>query len=548
MIEIDKVLEKCGDFHRYQFMLLFLFCIINLLSSVQYYSQTIISFIPEHWCYHELLLELNVTEIRRIYEGIENPSCVSYDNVMLGDRQNESETEIIINKRSCTKFIYNYDFGYHSMTTELNWVCDLKWKTTVGQSMFFIGSVIGSLLFGILADKIGRLPVLISANMVAMTGNLSTMFCSSFEFFCVCRFIAGMATDSNFVMMYILVMEYIRPSMRTAGLSLCIGIFYCIGSAVTPWIAVYVGDWRMFLLVTGIPFLTVPLSYFLVVESAQWLVTKCQYDKAVQCLKRVAKFNGVHVEDYIFEEFKINCTKSMANSTKEVNMLKLFKTPRLRRNTLILFFKSMVLTLCYDAISRNVEGLGISPFIMFSLSASAIFPACIVLILLQDKIGRKAMASSSLLMSGVFTAASGLIILYGKSINGKSDVILVTTLAIIGRFGVTVAYNSGAQYATELIPTCVRGQGVAAVHVAGFAFTFLSSYIIYLSQPFPALILGVLSLFGAGLCLLLPETLNRTLPCTLEAAEEFGRGENIFQFSCFENRTNRTTSTDNLGC
>lgn len=36
------------------------------------------------------------------------------------------------------------------------------------------------------------------------------------------------------------------------------------------------------------------------------------------------------------------------------------------------------------------------------------------------------------------------------------------SLAIIGRFGVTVAYNSGAQYATELIPTCVRGQGVAA--------------------------------------------------------------------------------------
>lgn len=44
----------------------------------------------------------------------------------------------------------------------------------------------------------------------------------------------------------------------------------------------------------------------------------------------------------------------------------------------------------------------------------------------------------------------------------------------------TVAYNSGAQYATELIPTCVRGQGVAAVHVAGYALTFFSSYILYL--------------------------------------------------------------------
>lgn len=60
------------------------------------------------------------------------------------------------------------------------------------------------------------------------------------------------------------------------------------------------------------------------------------------------------------------------------------------------------------------------------------------------------------------------------------DPFLLVTLSVIGRFGVTVAYNSGAQYATELIPTCVRGQGVAAVHVAGYALTFFSSYILFL--------------------------------------------------------------------
>lgn len=70
----------------------------------------------------------------------------------------------------------------------------------------------------------------------------------------------------------------------------------------------------------------------------------------------------------------------------------------------------MVITLCYDAISRNVEGLGVSPFVMFTLSATAIFPACVVLLLLQDVIGRKAMASSSLLVSGIFTASTGVLI------------------------------------------------------------------------------------------------------------------------------------------
>lgn len=137
----------------------------------------------------------------------------------------------------------------------------------------------------------------------------------------------------------------------------------------------------------------------------------------------------------------------------------------------------MVITLCYDGISRNVEGLGISPFIMFTLSAAAIFPACLVLLALQDRIGRKAMASSSLMLSGVFTAVTGIII---ASQSGASDPSLLVTLAVIGRFGVTVAYNSAAQYATELIPTCVRGHGIATVHVAGYAFTFFSAYILYL--------------------------------------------------------------------
>lgn len=45
----ERMLAKCGDFGRYQYLLMGMFCIINLLSAMHYYSQTIISFVPEHW-------------------------------------------------------------------------------------------------------------------------------------------------------------------------------------------------------------------------------------------------------------------------------------------------------------------------------------------------------------------------------------------------------------------------------------------------------------------------------------------------------------------
>jgi hypothetical protein len=57
---------------------------------------------------------------------------------------------------------------------------------------------------------------------------------------------------------------------------------------------------------------------------------------------------------------------------------------------------------------------------------------------------------------------------------------MTASLGVIGRFGVNIAYNSGAQYAAELIPTEVRGQGVAFVHVAGYTATFFSPYVLYL--------------------------------------------------------------------
>lgn len=74
----------------------------------------------------------------------------------------------------------------------------------MGQSMFFVGSVVGSLIFGIMADKYGRLPILIISNIMALFGNGLTVFATNVPIFSLCRFVAGLATDSNFVMMYIL--------------------------------------------------------------------------------------------------------------------------------------------------------------------------------------------------------------------------------------------------------------------------------------------------------------------------------------------------------
>lgn len=48
-MDADQILEKCGSFGRYQLVMFGLFGVINMLSSIHYYSQTIINFVPDHW-------------------------------------------------------------------------------------------------------------------------------------------------------------------------------------------------------------------------------------------------------------------------------------------------------------------------------------------------------------------------------------------------------------------------------------------------------------------------------------------------------------------
>lgn len=99
---------------------------------------------------------------------------------------------------------YRPDYGYISIVQEYDWVCRDGWIPVMGQSIFFTGSVVGTLVFGVLSDRFGRLHVLVLANMCALFGNLSTVFCIGATTFILSRFVAGLATDSNFVMMYII--------------------------------------------------------------------------------------------------------------------------------------------------------------------------------------------------------------------------------------------------------------------------------------------------------------------------------------------------------
>lgn len=127
--------------------------------------------------------------------------------------------------------------------------------------------------------------------------------------------------------------------MRTFGLNLCIGVFYCLSCIAVPWAAVLVHTWRRFLLLIAIPHASVALFYFYVPESAQWLISKGKIEEAIVCFKRIAKINRKVINPKVFESLRSYSRSHIKPSCHE-SVWGLLRTPNLRRKTLILVFKS----------------------------------------------------------------------------------------------------------------------------------------------------------------------------------------------------------------
>jgi len=136
--------------------------------------------------------------LRSIYSNITHPSCTLLEGVVNGTAVEAADGE------TCENWIFERESGYESLTTELQWVCDKSHLAAVGQSFFFVGSVVGTITFGYLSDRIGRLPAMLMATLAGASGDFMTSFVYTLPWFAFSRFVSGLSTDTMYYLMYIL--------------------------------------------------------------------------------------------------------------------------------------------------------------------------------------------------------------------------------------------------------------------------------------------------------------------------------------------------------
>ncbi|XP_012268091.2 carcinine transporter-like [Athalia rosae] len=546
----DDILPYIGGAGRYQWLLFVLLLPFSIVYACLYFTQIFITLLPnEYWCRVPELDGWNLTERERIYFSIPNASAnelaidptVPYSKCLVYD---VNFTQYLIEKKTpdatwpvkpCQTWSFNYStVPYASIAAELEWVCDKAYYSSVAQTLFFVGSIIGGFVFGYVADHHGRLPALIACNTVALLGSIATSFSNSFWSFCLCRLFVGTAFDNCFNILFIIVIEYVDPKRRTFMVNMSFGFYFAASTSLLPWIAYYVADWRLLSWITATPAVIVFAGPWIIPESARWYITNGKITQALKMLKKFERVNGMTVEKEIYDEFEQSCNETLKNDTSYSNdtVLSLFKKPRLAYLMVMLIIYWLLIIVVFDGSVWNMKLLHPDIFTSFSLAALTVLPSSIMLTLFLDKWGRRWMGFFSMLLCGVFSFIAL------ATPTGSVTV----AMGIIARFGVTIAASIGFQYVAEMLPTVARAQGVSLIHNIGYLAHMIGPYIVYLSEvssSLPLTVLGLLSIIVAVQALSLPETLGQDLPQTLEDGNDFGREQNFWWVPCMSSSSEK---------
>ncbi|KAJ8682745.1 hypothetical protein QAD02_018537 [Eretmocerus hayati] len=431
-----------------------------------------------------------------------------------------SSSEILNPSRATTKcdhFVYDRSKYKSSTTSEWDLVCDRDWLRATSDSVFMIGVMLGSTIFGALSDEYGRRPIFFLSLVIQLIGGVIVAVSPELMTYVFFRAVVGSTTSGVFLVAYVIALEMVGPQKRLIAGVGC-QLFFTAGYIMTAGFAYFITDWRLLQFALTMPSVAFLLYWWFIPESARWLLTKGRTKEAKQLLQKASRENGVEIQDSTLENLLDDSNSDSTPDSSKPSIFDLFKYPNLRRKSLLLFFLWLVNSGAYYGLSWNSSTLGGNEYVNFVISGLVEVPAYTFLIVTLNRWGRKVILCGCMIASGVALVATVFV---------PHDMEWLTrTLAMVAKMVITSSYGTIYVFTAEQFPTVIRNVGLGTSSTCARVGGVLAPYILYLTEfwpPLPFLILGCCSLLGGCLALMLPETLNKKLPETIQDGEVFGK-------------------------
>ncbi|XP_067209054.1 organic cation transporter protein-like isoform X2 [Linepithema humile] len=417
----------------------------------------------------------------------------------------------------CTEFRYDKRIFRESIITQWDLICDREQLTNLVQSCTMFGVLIGNLIFSIMADKIGRKkPLMIAIALQSVTGFMSA-FAPWYELFLVLKFICALATGGTMLVSFVLLMEIVGVEWRSI-MSVLFHVPFLLGHLMNPLISYLTKTWSGFQMAVSIPSIFLLAYYWIIPESPRWLLAMSKPRQAEQILLKAAGRNKIPVENVklALETYENQAAVRIAKGKEKHNITHLFRTPNMRMKTICVSINWLVCGICFFGLAQYMGHLDGDLFINVAVSAAMELPGTVIVLFLISRVSRLKILIGGNILSGIS------LLLITVVTNASVRVFL----ASLGLVGMAISFPTVYLYSGEVFPTVVRNVGVGLGSISARVGSMIAPYIATMGtiQPWlPPVIFGIGPIIGAGLCLLLPETMNCELPETIEDGENFGK-------------------------
>ncbi|XP_070548444.1 organic cation transporter protein-like isoform X2 [Ptychodera flava] len=245
---------------------------------------------------------------------------------------------------------WEYDTSQYISTVihEFDLVCDRYYLNALMTSLHMAGYMCGNIVFGPLSDKIGRMKVFMIAIILFEVCTLIEALAPNLVVFAVFRFGAAIALHGGFLTSFVLMTEAVGPSKRTY-VGVILFLFYSCGYMAFALIGYLIREWRYLLLVISLPGVLFLSYWWIIPESARWLLAVGDIRRAERILKKTARMNRKSIPDDVFpaREVEEDVKKPVdqndnKSGCKRVRVGDIFRFKTTRKRCLIMFYAGYV--------------------------------------------------------------------------------------------------------------------------------------------------------------------------------------------------------------
>ncbi|XP_077450849.1 solute carrier family 22 member 23 [Stigmatopora argus] len=429
-----------------------------------------------------------------------------------------------------------------NVVTKWNLVCDSAWKVHIAKFSLLVGSIIGYLVMGVMADWFGRHPVLILSVLFMLVFGLSVAFSINVNMFSTLRFFEGFCLAGLALSLYVLRVELCLPAWRFS-MTMVASFLMVGGQLLMPGLAAlcrnwpHQDDWQVLQIVIISPFVLMLPYMWIFPESLRWLLTTQHYQRSKAMMLRIARKNQVNLASEpsgVLSELE----QELHKNPHRTCIVKMMTTRNLWKNIVVLCVNSLTGYGIHHCFARSMMDPEAQPTALchtdYYTMAGIAVATCMTLCPMVGLMGRR----GGLLTFMIITALASLLQLGLLNLIGKyslrHDIVLRDSLkrkfsvafSIIGMFSSHAVSTLSIFFCAEITPTVIRGGGLGLV-LASAGFGMLTAPIMELHNQKGYFLHHVIFACCTLLCiiclLLLPEPRGQPLPETLADGETFTR-------------------------